>query len=255
EDTLKRPAIEPLDKDNRIAFEFDITQRFGITTPRLKTSGSNARPKKLTRYERGDSNNTCLRIDSSEYIFGSPAPGIDWAKMGDKLQRDLRSAGGRRSVSVMDYSRDRVLVTQTVEIIVGEQTRLFDTALVTYQIENYDNRLHQVSLRAMIDTYAGAVDGVPFLVGPTDPEPAQLVDAIIQLGGIEVPSFFRVVESGKFNDANGVVAEIGLKLKGCEPPDRVVICRWPQTQGASNARWEWPFQAMNQPATAEKDSC
>jgi endonuclease YncB( thermonuclease family) len=257
-DTPKRPAVKPLDEQNRIAVQFtDETQRFGITATKLRDPRYAEKPKLLTRYERGESNNTVARIDTFEYMFGreSPGVGIKWKSRDGKVQKGIKSADGRKVISTLRYETERLEITQTVEIIVGEQTQLYDTALVTYQIENLDNLVHQVGLRAMIDTYVGMTDGVPILVGPTEKTAAQLVDTKLVLEKASIPGFLRALESDKLGDPNAVVADMGLRLKGCEPPDKAVICRWPQEWGASEARWDWPYQAMNEPQGREKDSC
>jgi hypothetical protein len=44
-------------------------------------------------------------------------------------------------------------------------------------------------------------------------------------------------------------------LKGFEPLAKAVICHWPDEWGGPEARWEWPFAAMNEPANRAKDSC
>ncbi len=46
---------------------------------------------------------------------------------------------------------------------------------------------------------------------------------------------------------------MGLRLKGMESLHKLVICRWPQEHGTSEARWDWEYQPMN--AGPEKDSC
>src|SRR5262249_25378363 len=64
------------------------------------------------------------------------------------------------------------------------------------------------------------------------------------------PEFVRAMETDKFNDPKNTVAELNVKLQGYEPLERLVICHWP---GNSEARWDWEFQPMNEPAPA--DSC
>src|SRR5262249_26359877 len=149
--------------------------------------------------------------------------------------------------SVMRYEKERLDITQTVEIMVGEQTRLYDTALVTYQIHNGDDLPHDVGLRAMIDTYVGLTDGAPFLVAPAAEGAAPLVDTKIVLLKETIPSFFRALESDKLGAPNAAILDMGLRIKGCESPEKAVICHWPQEWGASEARWDWPYTAMNEP--------
>jgi hypothetical protein len=233
------------------------TQRFGISAKKLQDPRYPQKPKLLTRHERGNTNNTVVRIDGYEYMFGreSAGVGIRWTRENDKLMKGVESAGGRKTTSVMEYKTEQFFVTQQVEIIVGEQTQLSDTALVTYRLENRDDKDHLVGLRAMIDTYIGLNDGVPFLVAPTKEASAALIDTKIILEKERVPTLLWALESSNLADRQSVIAEMGLRVKGVEQPDKVVICRWPQEYGASEARWEWPYTAMNEPQGKEKDSC
>jgi len=264
--STKQTGPEPYDYDNRIAVSFtDETQRFGIAILKLRDPRYPEKPKLLTRYENGNSNNTCVKLDTFEYVFGreSEGVGIKWKfdkKLGKKIKEYHPVVSGkvqdRKYVSIMRYETERIEITQTVEIVVGEQTRLFDTALITYEIKNGDDKVHTVGIRAMIDTYIGLNDGTPFFIPPTEDNPQpQLVDTKIVLDKAKVPQFVRVLENDNLNDANATVAEMGLKIKKYEDIEKMVICRWPQEWGASEARWDWPYQAMNEPAGKEKDSC
>lgn len=255
----KPMELKPLDAADRIEVKFgEELQRFGISLTKLKDPRYPDKPKLLLRNERGNTNNTAVRIDKKEYIFGrySIGAGVVWAKEGDKEQKGIR-VNDRKWFSRMEYGTEKILITQTVEIVVGEQTLLYDTALVTYQIENADNKAHAVGLRVMLDTYIGLDDGVPFLVPPTNKAVAQLVDTKAELEKDKIPPVIWALESPNLDDATNVVAEMGLKLKGLDPIDKLVICRWPQDWGAAEARWNWPYEAINKNAErgAEKDSC
>lgn len=256
----KNTGPEPYDKENRIAALFtDETQRFGISVLKLRDPRYPEKPKLLTRNERGNTNNTVVRIEGYEYVFGreSAGAGVQWQKKkGGGVWKEVKGADGRKWTSIMRYETERIEVTQTVEIVVGEQTRLYDTALVKYQIYNGDDKIHTVGLRAMVDTYIGLNDGTPFFIPPTEDTPQpQLVDTKTEIEKAKIPSFVRVLENANLDDPNTTVAEMGLKLKGFEDINKMVICRWPQEWGASEARWDWPYQAMNEPAGKEKDSC
>jgi hypothetical protein len=50
----------------------------------------------------------------------------------------------------------------------------------------------------------------------------------------DLPRSIRVLESDLLDDPKAVVAEMGLRLRDHETPEKVVICRWPQN---SEARW------------------
>jgi RNA polymerase sigma factor (sigma-70 family) len=259
-DEPKLPQITPLDKENRIAVSFtEETQRFGLVLTRLKDPRNPEKPKLLTRFERGESNNTIVKIDNFEYVFGreQPGVGITWKVVDGKAQKEVKSADGRKVSSTMRYEAERIEITQTVEIVVGEQTRLYDTLLVTYQIENRDSKEHTVGLRWMMDACIGANAGPSVFIPPTEKngQKGQVIDTKTQLAGENVPPFIRILESDKLDDPNATVAEMGLKLKGLESLDKLVICRWPQEWGGSEARWEWPYAAINEPKEKDKSTC
>jgi RNA polymerase sigma factor (sigma-70 family) len=247
-------SVKATDPDPRIGIAFTDSQRFGISCLKLRDPIIAEKPKLLTRHERGNTSNVAVRIDGNEFIFGKVAGGAHWTKIKDKVYKELK-VGERKWVSAMDYPDFKVRIVQAVEIVVGEQTRLYDTALVKYRIDNLDSKPHTVGLRAMVDTFIGGNDGVPFLIPPTDTKPAYLVDTLEVFEKGRVPEFVRALETGDLNDKNGTVAEMGLKLNGLEPIERMVICRWPEGHGGPEAKWEWPFQAMNDPPGKEPDSC
>jgi hypothetical protein len=257
-----RQAIQPLDSQNRIGVLFDNeTQRFGISCLRLKSTD---KLKLLTGQERGNTNNTVLRLGNYEYVFGYEAAGggIRWAREKGKTLKEVSPPSGRQWYSAMEYGPDHIRIAQSVEIIIGEQTRLYDTVLVRYEVWNKDEKQQAIGLRTMIDTQIGAIDGAPFFMPPTeDNQQPGLVDSKIEVAKRAIPQFLRVLESNNLYDPSAVVAEMGLKLRGCQAPDKLVICQWPQEWGGSMVRWGWPYQAMNQPAgkkkqpAGTKDSC
>jgi len=246
------PDVRPVDQDPRIGVLFSDRKSFGISALKLRDPLYPDKPKLLTRYERGNSNSTVVRIDSNDYIFGKEAGGGRWAKVRGKVYQEVQ-VGDRKWLSAMDYADSRVRVIQVVEIVAGEQTGLYDTALVKYRIDNLDGKPHAVGLRAMVDTFIGTNDGVPFLIPPSDSRPAYLLDTKEAFDKPRIPQFVRALETGDLSDKNATVAEMGLKLNGLDPIDRLVICRWPD--GGSEARWDWNYQAMNEPAGKELDSC
>jgi hypothetical protein len=262
EEIIAGEADQPYDKEPRIAVQFtEDTQRFGLSVLKLRDPLYPDKPKLLTRHPRGNTNNTVVRIDGYEYVYGveEAGVGIKWKfERGKGIQREVRSKEGRKVVSTMRYENERIEVTQTVELIVGQNTRVYDTVLVKYQIVNNDDKIHTVGLRAMIDTFIGLNDGPPFLIPPTDDNPQpQLVETMIRLSKAKVPQFVRVLENDKITDPNTTVAEMGLKLRGYEDINEMVICQWPQEWGANMARWDWPFEPMNKDFDKgrPKDSC
>jgi hypothetical protein len=147
------------------------------------------------------------------------------------------------------WEQKRVLVTQFVEIVPGEQSGVLDTCLVRYRIENHDNVEHQVGLRFLLDTYIGGNDGVPFTI----PGESNLCNDSRDFVGDRVPNFIQALEHADLAHP-GTVAHLKLRLGGREPPSRVTLGAWPdegllslapagQAMGP-NTLWEVPVLAM-----------
>src|SRR3954454_15390006 len=113
-------------------------------------------------------------------------------------------------------------MTQLVDLVAGEQTRLLDTCLVRYQVENRDTQAHTVGLRVMLDTYIGGTDGVPVQV----PGRVGLVETMAVLRQKEVPAFLQAQENADPRDP-GTVARMGFTVQNAEPVAEVRIARWP----------------------------
>jgi hypothetical protein len=108
------PRIEPLDPIPRVRAQFNEAQQFGIVCPRLVDEAG--RPKRLTQNERGGTNNTIVRIDGREYLFGHSIPGTQWLEKGVPM-RGLDDGIGWRST--WEIVAAKVRVTQTVEFVVS----------------------------------------------------------------------------------------------------------------------------------------
>lgn len=239
--------VKPLDDVDRICLAFsNETQRFGIACTQMTDPRDPRKPKLLTSDDHGLNNNTRVKIDDRDYRFGFEAPGVRWFKDKDgKVWKGVKD-GERRWVSIMEWKEHNVRVKQTVQVVVGEQTHLYDTALVKYAVQNLDSKSHSVGVRLMLDTYIGANDGVPILIPPSEGAPSgRLLDTLAVFENDKVPPFLRALESPDPNDRNGTVAEMGLRLRGLQPLSRVVICRWPRGQGEGQAAWDWNFEPMN----------
>jgi hypothetical protein len=285
------PAIEPpapapqpvvlLDERPRLALRFHDTSnpvnngggysiapsmRFGLSV--IDTG------KKLIAQDIGRSNNTCVRIDGTERLFGTMMtsserqqylPGFQrqvphfrdwpgrWVQMKKPLRRDR---SGRQPVgleSVWRWNSPAIQVTQVVEIVPGPQSRVLDTCLVRYVIENLDGRAHTVGLRFLLDTQIGANDGVPFLI----PGETSLCDTLKDFASPdEVPEYVQAFERDRLDDP-GTVALLRFKLGGeIEPPARVTLGVYPGRMlvqvGAQAALhgwtlWEVPVLPMKTP--------
>ncbi|HEV3262805.1 MAG TPA: hypothetical protein VG013_38580 [Gemmataceae bacterium] len=257
--------IDLFDTDPHIAVQFNRRlQRFGILMTREKDPNNADKKKRLTFDESGGTNNTCVKIEGYEYLFGLK-PG-DWAhdkkhgllKEVDLDLNELQLKQGRGWMSVMDFP-ERVRVTQTVMIVANAQSKLLDTCLIHYQVENRSTAPHNVGIRVLLDTFIGANDGVPFTI----PGQPGLLDTWKKFGQKEIPDYIQALEYPDLKKP-GTIARMGLKLpwlklRGEDDPDpepvqSLLICHWPDQIG-SEVKWDWKPRAMNDPPEEKKDSC
>jgi hypothetical protein len=209
------------------------SMRFGLQTRDPRTVAS----KRLTFDPDGETNNTVVHLDRKEMIFGELPLRLRSGRTkgqatGRWLEREIdlgldkgRKRQGIKSIWV--YDKEHVRVTQTVEIVPGAQSRLLDTCLVRYTLENQDTKPHTLGLRFMLDTFIGANDGVPFTI----PGQKALCDTFHDFARPDdVPDFIQALE--KEDLANpGTIAHIQLKLGGAlEPPDRVTLGAYPNAR-------------------------
>lgn len=229
----------PIDPVPLLEARFDPQNRFGLVLPRELDAWG--KPKRLTYSEIGGTNNTCVRVDGEDRIFGF-APGEWRVREAEPPRRaDGKAVQGR--ICVWEYVTDQVLVTQTVEIVPGEQTsasaerRFLDTCRVVYRIENRDRKSHNIGLRFLLDTYIGSNDGVPFTI----PGVRTLCDTMYDFPRpSEVPDFIQALESGDI-DKPGTVAHLTLQLGGgIEAPSRVLLSQWRNV-----VAWDVPGVAMD----------
>jgi hypothetical protein len=214
---------------------WEPSMRFGLVMLRAQDPLNPGRYKRLTFDDQGRTNNTCVRLDGQEWLFGDrPFHTADGTEVGSWpgrwKERELslgEDRSGRRregKQSVWVYEDDKVEITQTVEIVPGGQTRLLDTCLVRYRIDNKDTRPHDVGLRFLLDTYIGANDGVPFTI----PGDKNLCDTSKEFNTRQdVPDFIQALEKEDLAHP-GTIAYVQLKLGGdLDPPDRVTLGAWP----------------------------
>jgi hypothetical protein len=212
--------------DGGIPATWEPSMRFGLTTTSEGNPLWHGDVKRLTRSENGLTNNTCLRLDNEDLLFGETGTLLQTGERihafrgrWKELETDL---GGQRrgKRSVWSYTDEQVDVTQTVELVPGPQSGRLDTCLVRYRIDNRDRLPHTVGLRFMLDTFIGANDGVPFLI----PGRNQLCDTHLDVQGNAVPAYLQACE---FDDLThpGTIAQVQFVLGGAlAPPDRVTLC-------------------------------
>jgi hypothetical protein len=136
------------------------SMRFGIRMVDAKGAPA-GKERRLTADPWGRTNNTCLRIDGAEALFGS---GGAWTELASKGWEDARGTQHNGVKSVWRHTATKVQVTQLVEVVRGEESNRLDTCLVLYVLENQDKVPHKVGLRFLLDTYIGTNDGVPFTI-------------------------------------------------------------------------------------------
>lgn len=223
------------DPDNGEPAIWEPSMRFGLIMTQESDPNARDRYKRLTYEEQGITNNTCMKVDGHEWLFGEQPfrsedgeslgqPHGRWKDRGLALGSDAdgRERQGRKSVWI--YDEQQVQVTQTVEIVPGAQSRLLDTCLVRYRLDNLDSKPHQIGIRFLLDTYIGGNDGVPFLIPGTD----RLCDTKREFSRPEeVPDFIQALEREDLKDP-GTVVHLQFRVGGgLEAPERVTLGAWP----------------------------
>jgi hypothetical protein len=229
------------DTDPRLGVEFSGRDRFGIVMLKEKDPKDPDKLKRLTFQPDGGTNNTRVLIDGSDFLYGQ--------EPGRWLTRRHQLKDRRAWESVMLFPEGKIKVTQHVEIIPGEQSRVLDTCLVYYTLENTSTVPHKAGLRVLLDTYIGSNDGVPFVI----PGQPGLLDTKKRFGEKQIPDYVEALERPDLKDP-GTVAHLGLKgihLPGValEPIYAMLICRWDGTE----TLWE-PEEAAQLPIKGT-DSC
>jgi hypothetical protein len=246
-----------LDPNPRLDVRFNDTMRFGIVMLNEPDPAEPRRLKRLTFEEDGATNNTCLKVDDQEILFGK-SPGA-WVRerKGDLRKVEVKPHGWRSVWEVgpnpEEFPSSRIRVTQTIHLVPGEQTRLLDTYLIHYTVKNQSKEPHRVGLRVLLDTFIGTNDGSPFVI----PGQPGLLQTMRRFSQKEIPDYVQALEQD--NLANpGTVAHVGLKGirlpnsdESPERPEGLLICRYP---GNSEIKWDWEPEPIDK-APNRKDSC
>lgn len=212
---------------------------FGVAVEDLDVRGKG---KRLMYDDKGfgRTNNVCLKIDRQEYLFGypivvfedglpkqSPKPIGAWMKKAEPLG----TTNGRKRIGTRSVWRIAgpppgslgIEVTQTVELVPGDQSQLLDTVLIRYTIVNRDSRPHDVGIRFLLDTFIGANDGVPFTI----PGRGGLCSTRERFEGEAVPNYIQAVENDNLTNP-GTVAQVQLRVGGgLEAPSLVLLGGYP----------------------------
>src|SRR5262249_12578881 len=155
---------------------------------------------------------------------GMEIPGVRYVKEKGKVIKELPIPDkdpDRTRHTWWESEFGRIRIIQSVEVIRGEQTGVYDTALITYHIWNRDRTPHTVGLRVLLDTFVGSNDGVPFYIPRTTDKPSRFVDKMEIFAQKDIPDFIQALETGDLKDPNAALAMVGLKVKGCEPVEKM----------------------------------
>ena len=190
----------------KLRMGFTEDKRFGFSLIDAKDPKNPKEDKRLTFDPNGGTNNTVIRINNYEYVFGRKYQ--DATIYG--LQEIVKDKYWTAKVIYRDHG---VTVVQHVLLVPGSSGNL-DNCLVYYSIQNTGGKQPTVGLRVLLDTYIGANDGVPFTI----PGRKELMKTFIDLRGKNVPDFIEAVENEDPNDP-GTVARFGLSLSGVRLPE------------------------------------
>jgi hypothetical protein len=227
------------------------------------TAGAGGLSGKRLMYDRwGRTNNVCLRVDGREVLLGDPAAGTWEGSYRSRWLEDGEERSGMKATWRLRGSD--LVVRQMVNIIPGQIQRIDgrllrhrDTCLVRYWVENRTGRSHQVGLRALLDTYIGDNDGVPFVV----PGRTQTCNTSLVFGRPEdVPEYILALEEDDPQNP-GTVVNLRFRVPGTgDPPDRVTLGAWPHwllpglgaRAKGHRTGWDVPVQSI-QAITTVKD--
>jgi hypothetical protein len=175
--------------------------RFGLVMLKERDPNDSNKYKRLTFMENGQTNNTCVRIQGDDYLFGHEQTGVRYVRNQKSVPLEKPRIGRR---SVMTFPGD-IKVTQHVELVPSEQSGRIDTCLIYYTIENMGTTKREVGLRLMLDTFIGANDGVPFAIPGKG-----LVKDKREFTQKEVPDYIEALEKPDLKNP-GTVVHLGLK--------------------------------------------
>jgi hypothetical protein len=120
-----------------------------------------------------------------------------------------------------------VKVTQFVELVRGEQSRLLDTCRVQYRVESpADGREQKIGIRFLLDSFIGSNDDVPFTIPGESDLCDTMKDLPLQAKDKKLPDFLQALEKPDLAHP-GTIAHLRLRVENLEAPARVTLGAWP----------------------------
>jgi hypothetical protein len=254
EPSFIRPEGAKPGKSRETPVVWPASMRFGIVRIADERGRTVYADDRLTFDRQGRSNNTVVRLDGQETVFGEQgyrlpngkvigsAPGA-WRLSSQPLGNDEtgRPRVGRQSVWAYPQ---QISVTQIVEVVEGPQSGVPDTVLVRYVLANEGRSPHRVGLHFLLDANVGA--GVPFLI----PGQEQLrTTGVVFDNPRTLPDFLQARQRPDLADP-GTVAQLQFRWPGVEAPNYVTLGAWPTAETTGDTpkpdepRWELPDHAM-----------
>ena len=160
---------------------------------------------------------TTVRIDGSDYIFGSSE--------GTFTQVPTSYPTYIKSV----WTSHNIQVTQTLQFATNPATGRVDVMQIRYMLENINlTNSHNVGLRVLLDTMLGGNDGAPFYVPGTG-----AVTTEHEYSGASIPDYWVA-----FDDLGNptVVSQGTFRGSDATVPDRVIFVSWPDFY---STRWDY----------------
>jgi hypothetical protein len=187
---------------------------------------------------------TTLRIDGKDYVFGGPTQrrAGQNALYGEVTEQPHKA--GDNSI-VTKCAIAGLEVTETLSIVGGPVSKLFDTVKISYEIRNTSGEARRVGLRIVLDTLLGSNDASPFKVGERN------ITTETELTGTDILDYWIAYDS---LEDPGVVARGTLRGPGLATPDRVIFTNWGKL--ADNI-WDIPYspgQPFQREGEADMDS-
>jgi len=228
------------------------TMRFGVILPRERDPNDPSKFRRLLFDTWGRSNNTCLRVDGGEVLFGE-GPG-ELVQLKKPRGYDTERKQAIDGLSTL-WRYGTLDVTQQAEVIAGRQSLRLDTCLVRYALENRGQpgtRALRVGLRVMLHTFSGSTSGVPFTL-PGRPGLCGGSDVFDSTDAI--PDFIEAVERDRLALPGTIwhlEPRVGQKL---EWPSRLLVTGYPNAALAKvgfpsarseQTRWEVPAVSMRE---------
>lgn len=162
---------------------------------------------------------TTVMIDGAPYVFGGINKKIE-KRSGAKIKFGVCTYQEKTDSEIITKCQfDSISVTQHLSFFRNPSTRVKDTMLISYSIENQDQAPHTIGLRVMMDTKLGANDGAPFRIGD------QALETEKQFTGSSLSDYWQTFDSLV---SPNVIAQGSVRHEelGIAPPDKMYLVNW-----------------------------